>query len=321
MPAKRKILVIGSGGMLGTDLCKELGSEYELGGIDIAENSGRAGLNLPYRRKSDITDLESISNIITDFKPDIVIHAAAWTDVDACELDGAKAYKVNTEGTKNVARACKASGAVLIYISTDFVFDGNKNTPYVETDETGPLGIYAESKLRGEEAVKKILNNYFIIRTGWLYGKSGKNFVDTIIAKAKTEKELKVVDDQTGSPTYTIDLAKAIHTLINVSVNSSRAGLNLPYHKLSTVYGIYHVSNAGSVSWFEYAKTILNLAESKTSVIPISSEELARPASRPTMSVLDNAKFTALTGYKMRDWKEALKAYLAHRNLNSGGAS
>jgi dTDP-4-dehydrorhamnose reductase len=248
--------------------------------------------------------------VIKKARPDIVIHAAAMTDVDGCELDSKKAYKINAEGAKNVALACRSAGAALIYISTDFVFDGKKKSAYKETDKTNPLSIYGDSKLKGELAVKKALKRYFILRTSWLYGRNGKNFVDTIITKAKSEKLLKVVDDQVGSPTYTKDLAKAIHALLQrIQPRPGHpAGLYRP--GLGIGFGVYHVSNSGAVSWFNYAREILKLAGSGTKVIPISSKELARPANRPAMSVLDNTKFVKLTGYKMRSWQKALKDYV-----------
>ena len=284
----KRVLITGSSGMLGTDLCQELRKSYKVMGIDLAE--------------ADITKKSEIEAAIKKASPDIIIHTAGMTDVDGCELDPEKAYKVNSDGTKNVALACKAAGAILIYISTDFVFDGKKKNPYKETDRARPLGVYADSKLKGEEAVKKTLKKHLILRTSWLYGKHGKNFVDTIIAKAKTEKVLKVVKDQVGSPTYTKDLAKAIHKIATVIAR--------PEGPKQSQHGTYHISNSGAVSWFDYAKEILRLAGSKTRVIPISSNELARPAKRPTMSVLDNSKFIKFTGYRMRNWREALKSYV-----------
>jgi len=328
------VLITGSSGMLGVDLCGELHDSYEIIGTDVVHRC-RAGLNLPYSRKArsffrcDITKKQSVLSVIKKTRPDIVIHAAAWTDVDGCELNPKKAYRINSEGTKNVALACKAAGAILIYISTDFIFDGRKKKPYKEADKVNPLSVYADSKLKGEEAVKKILKDYFILRTGWLYGKHGKNFVDTILAKAKpfgkgsglrpersrgtkSRKVLRVVNDQVGSPTYTRDLVKAIHVLLEmvtrlpghqVTSSSSRAHFSVPY-------GIYHLSNSMSVSWFNYAKEILRLAGSKAKVMPISSEELNRPAKRPAMSVLDNTKFIKFTGYRMCKWQEALREYI-----------
>jgi dTDP-4-dehydrorhamnose reductase len=302
MPQKRKILIIGSSGMLGTDLSQSLCHDHKVFGADIIHRASSAICGF---YKLDITKKQNTLAVIRNLNPDIVIHTAAWTDVDGCELDPKKAHRINSEGTKNVASACKTIGATLIYISTDFVFDGRKKDPYKESDKAYPLSVYADSKLKGEARVKRILKKYFILRTGWLYGKHGKNFVDTILKKSKAENVLKVVDDQVGSPTYTKDLAKAIHALIDkIAIGySSRAGFNLPY-------GTYHISNSGSVSWYNYAKEILILAKSQAKVAPISSKELDRPAKRPKMSVLDNSKFIKLTGHKTRNWQEALKEYV-----------
>ncbi len=302
MPQRYKILITGSSGMLGIDLCQELSGKYELYGTDVVH---RTSYIVHRFTKADITDKESVVEIVKKIKPDVVIHTAAWTDVDGCELNKKKTYRVNVEGTKNIALACKICGATLIYISTDFVFDGKRKSAYKETDRPKPISAYGESKLKGEEAVKNELKKYFILRTSWLYGKHGKNFVDTILAEAKSPsaKALKVVNDQVGSPTYTRDLARAIRTLLD-KVIGHRSWV------IGRGYGTYHISNSGSVSWFEYTKEILRLAKSGTKVVPISSEELARPARRPAMSVLDNSKFMKFTGYRMRDWKSALKEYL-----------
>lgn len=289
---KPRVLVTGSSGMLGMDLTRELRIGYEVIGADIVR-SPKSVVRRFY--KADISDGKSTVSLFCKVKPDIVIHAAAWTDVDGCELDSKKAYRINTEGTKNVAIACKKVGATLVYISTDFVFDGRKKAPYKENDKTNPLSVYADSKLKGEAEVKKALKKYFILRTSWLYGKHGKNFVDTIAGKAKKAGVLKVVDDQAGSPTYAIDLARAIHVLMD---------------KNSKDYGIYHISNSGKVSWYEYAKTILRFSGIKAKVMPISSMELNRPAKRPVMSVMDSSKFESATGYKARSWKSALRGYL-----------
>ena len=311
MPEKYKVLIIGSSGMLGVDLCKELSEDYEIYGMD---NRSRAGLNLPYNSapvaqrflECDITDKKNVAEVVSKIRPKIVVHTAAMTDVDGCEIAKDRAHNINVVGTENVASACREFGSILIYISTDFVFDGKKKEPYKESDKPGPLNIYAESKLGGEEAVKSILKEYFILRSSWLYGKSGKNFVDTIIEKAKTKKSLKVVDDQAGSPTYTVDLSKAIHVLLSeIMRRDTGNGVRDA--------GIYHVSNSGAVSWYEYAKEILKISGSDVKVLPISSVELNRPAKRPAMSVLDNSKFTGFTGYKLRDWKEALKDYITKK--------
>lgn len=281
--------------MLGYDLCHELKADYVVEGTDIAAPEG-----LPVKfYHSDITDPENISRVIDAARPNFVIHAAAWTDVDGCESDKAKALLVNAEGAKNVAAACGRYGAAMVYISTDFVFDGRKAMPYKESDKTSPLSVYGLSKLEGEKGVRKTLKKHFIIRTSWLYGLKGKNFVDTIVAKSMVEKTLKVVDDQTGSPTYTKDLAEAVHSLLD-KVSQSKPVL----------YGTYHVSNAGKVSWFDYAKEVVRLAGGKARVLPMTSAELGRPARRPAMSVLDGSKFSRYTGHRMRGWKAALKDYV-----------
>lgn len=297
MPKKNRILITGSSGMLGIDLCEELNGDYIVCGFDLSKNPGSKVKNF---YKGDITDKSRVSAVISKVKPFVVIHAAAWTNVDASEFDKKKAYRINSSGTKIVALACKETGAILIYLSTDFVFDGRKKIPYRESDKPHPLNIYADSKLKGEEAVKKSIKKYFILRTSWLYGRHGANFVDTIIDKAKFEPELKVVRDQTGCPTYTKDMARAIHVLIDRIVKGQRSK-----------FGIYHVCNSGSVSWYQYAKEILKLTGSGAKILPISSEELARAAKRPAMSVLDNSRFRAFTGYRMRNWKDALKDYLS----------
>ena len=295
----KRVLIIGSSGMLGCDLSRELRKSYVVWGADVVR-SPRSMVHGFI--KCDISDRGCVRTMIKKVRPDIVIHAAAWTDVDSCEKDPRKAYRINRDGTENVAVACKKYNATLLYISTDFVFNGKKNTPYKESDKPGPLGVYADSKLQGERAVRANIKDHIIVRTSWLYGKCGNNFVDTIIAKAATEPVLKVVDDQVGSPTYTKDLAKALHALIDkiFSINNKRKTIN--------AQSIYHISNSGAVSWFDYAKTILRTSHLKTKVEPISSLELGRPAKRPAMSALDCSKFTKLTGFKMRNWK-SIKEY------------
>lgn len=299
MPTKYKVLITGSSGMLGIDLSRELKKDYDVSGADLIQNNLSA---VTAFHKCDIVDCKSIKAVVAKVMPDIVVHAAAWTDVDGCELDKNKAYKVNSEGTRNIAMACKDLEAVLFYISTDFIFDGKKSTPYEEGDKPRAISIYGDSKLKGEHYISKLLKKYFIIRTGWLYGKNGKNFVDTILAKSKKEKMLKVVNDQVGSPTYTKDLAKAIHVMLDKVLKGPGTTDQGP--------DIYHVSNSGSVSWYDYAKEILKFAKSDTKVEPISSAESSRPARRPAMSALDNSKFVKFTGYKMRNWKDALKEYI-----------
>lgn len=279
--AKKKVLITGSNGMLGKALVKRLSRKYSIKAIS--------------REDADITDLNAIAKVITKAKPDIVIHTAAYTKVDDCESNFLLAYKVNAIGTRNVTIACQRIDASMVYISTDYVFDGTKESPYTEFDATNPLSVYGKTKLAGEEFVRQILNRFYIIRTSWLYGAGGVNFVDTIVNKAKTEKELKIVDDQRGSPTYVNDLADKIGEIIK-----------------EEKYGIYHVTNSGSCTWFEFAKRIIEYSNIKgVDVIPIKSNALNRPAKRPANSVLQNFMLELEGIPLMRPWEEAVGEYLS----------
>jgi dTDP-4-dehydrorhamnose reductase len=304
-----KLLITGANGMLGQALCKELIGRYEVAGIveDRAHINLESGVwgqeskELPLF-ECDIRDKERLSSIFKDVSPDFIIHTAAYTDVDGCEIDPQKAYSVNSLGTCNVASEARKAEAVLVYISTDYVFDGAKRTPYTESDKTCPINVYGNSKLEGERHVETALRNFFIFRTSWLFGKGGKNFVDTIINKAKSVKELKIVDDQRGSPTWTVDLASGIRRVMDFY--SERGPID-------NVYGIYHLTNSGSCSWYEFTKTILDYAGIRdVAVSPVTTQELNRPANRPAMSILDNTKYEKLVGTRLRPWQEALKDYL-----------
>jgi dTDP-4-dehydrorhamnose reductase len=278
-----KILLIGARGMLGRDLQPILSDRHEVIGKDIED--------------LDITDPNQVQKQVETLRPQTVINAAAFTDVDGCESQKDLAFKVNAEGAGQVARVCRKAGARLIYLSTDYVFDGTSRVPYSEEAQPNPINVYGESKLGGEEAVQQAEGNYLILRTAWLYGKHGKNFVDTILRLASKQKELRVVDDQQGSPTFTRDLSRAIARLLE-----------------NDVRGILHVTNSGSCSWFEFAQKILEtkgIPGWKTRVIPISSRQLNRPARRPSNSVLNCSRFEELTGAKMRPWEEALGDYLS----------
>ena len=277
---KKKVLITGSNGMLGSSLLGQLKKKYSIKGITIED--------------ADITDINAITKVITKAKPDIVIHTAGYTKVDDCEGNSLLAYKVNAIGTRNVAVACQKIAASMVYISTDYVFDGTKNTPYIEFDAANPLSVYGKSKLAGEEFIRQILNRFYIIRTSWLYGKGGTNFVDTIINKAKTEKVLKVVEDQRGSPTYTNDLADKIGEIIK-----------------EEKYGIYHITNSGSCSWFDFAKKIIDIRNiGPIRLIPIKSSELNRPAKRPANSVLQNFMLELEGIPLLRSWEEAVREYV-----------
>ena len=218
-----KVLITGSNGMLGHDLIDVLDGKHEL----IKTTS----------KSLDITDEDKVKDYIVNENPDIVINSAAYTDVDGCETNEEIAYKVNGEGVKNLALACKVVDCPLLHISTDYVFNGENNKPWMEDDEVGPISIYGKSKLQGEEAIESILDKFFIIRTSWLYGINGGNFPKTMLELAKTHDTLTVVTDEIGTPTYTLDLAQAIAELIETEY-----------------YGIYHITNSDYCSWFDFAK-------------------------------------------------------------------
>lgn len=274
-----KILITGAKGILGSTLVKKLSSKHQVFSFDIEE--------------MDITDFKKVLDIITSAKPEITIHCAAFTNVDGCETDPEKAFLVNALGTQNVAAACSQNNSSLVYLSTDYVFDGTKKEPYLELDNTNPINIYGRSKLYGEWYVSHLLNKFFIIRTSWLFGAGGKNFVDTIINLAETQDELKVICDQIGSPTYAVDLAVGISELIKTNY-----------------YGIYHITNQGFCSWFEFAKKILEIAGLNKKVSSVLTKDYKRPAPRPHFSVLKNHLWK-LKGFQLpRRFDEALRDYL-----------
>lgn len=274
-----KILITGSSGMLGHDLIDVLGKNHDL--------------ILTTSKTLDITNKDKILDFIVESNPDVVINSAAYTDVDGCEENRDLAFSVNGEGVKNLALACKECGASLVHVSTDYVFNGENDTPWVEDDEVGPISVYGESKLKGEEAILEMLDKYFIVRTAWLYGINGKNFPKTMLELAENHPEITVVYDEVGTPTYTPDLASAIAQLIE-----------------SEHYGIYHITNSGQCSWCEFAKYIFEVAGLDTKVIPVTASEFARPAPRPHYSVLENRNFIK-NGFKpLRSYKEAIKEYI-----------
>ena len=265
-----KVLVTGANGMLGQDLCPIL----EDAGYEVIETDIN---NL------DITNAEAAAAFINQEAPEIVVHCAAYTNVDKAEEDLKNAELINVTGTENIAKACAEAGAVMVYISTDYVFDGTKNSPYTPDDKPNPINNYGLTKLKGEEAVKKYCEKYYIARTSWLYGHHGKNFVETMISLAKDRPELKVVDDQIGCPTWTVELANGILKLFDKP------------------YGTYHVCGSGSTSWYGFAKEILKNCEVK--ILPCTTDEFPRPARRPKYSIMDNNKIC-------RNWQDALKDYM-----------
>lgn len=273
------ILVVGANGMLGRDLMKELHGEVK-------------GLDLP---DIDITSFESVQDVIDRLKPRVVVNAAAYTDVDGCESNTELAMQVNGEGAAFLAMASRSAGAKLVQVSTDYVFDGGKGSPYVEDDPTGPLSVYGESKLAGEMNAK-FNPDHLIVRTQWLYGIHGKNFVETMLRLAGEKDELDVVDDQIGSPTWTVDLSRSIRALIE--------------HDCT---GTYHAANSGHCSWNEFARAIFEEAGITMRVNPLTTDKLNRPARRPLYSTLDCSKLSSDTGFAPQSWREALQHYLRLR--------
>ncbi len=286
-----KILVTGSSGMLGGALCRSLSGTFDVIGLDVRrhQHSGVAYLD------ADITQQENTIHKIVAQKPDIIIHAAAYADVDGCETDSERAQRVNALGTKIMSLAAKNCQALLCYISTDFVFDGEKKEGYIETDTPHPINIYGNSKLEGERYVQSIVKQYVIVRSSWLFGKSGKNFVDTLLSKADGKDSIKVVSDQRGSPTYTEDLAQAIGKLLGCE---------------DALHGIYHITNSGSCTWYEFALAIKEIAGFDAEVVATTSDQYISPTKRPKMSVLENKRYQECTGQRLRYWKEALRQYL-----------
>lgn len=271
-----KVLVTGANGMLGQDLCPIL----EKNNFDVVKTDID---NL------DITNSEMVNEVLSKENPDIVIHCAAYTNVDKAEEDINTARLINSTGTENLAKACAKLDCTMVYVSTDYVFEGNGNKPYLPEDSTSPLNNYGLTKFEGEEAVRKYCKKYYITRTSWLYGIHGKNFVETMISLAD-RPEVKVVNDQTGCPTWTVELCNAILTILNE---------NRPF-------GIYHTCGAGATTWYEFTKEIYSLCNLKANLQQCTTEEFPRPAKRPTYSVMDN-------GGLCRDWKLALKDYIQLR--------
>ncbi|NTW07414.1 MAG: dTDP-4-dehydrorhamnose reductase [Syntrophaceae bacterium] len=275
-----KILLLGHKGMLGSDLLLQLRRKHEVIGLD--------------KEEIDITSMPSCEEAINEHVPDVVVNAAAYTDVDGCENALSECIAVNAEAVLNITVSCRKKNIRIVHFSTDYVFDGNSSEPYKEDDSCNPLNIYGTSKLAGENYLQSLSNNYIIIRTEWLYGKNGKNFVRTILDKAQTTNKLEVVDDQIGSPTYTRDLAHAVDLLLERNIK-----------------GIFHITNRGNCSWFEFARKILQEGGiTNVQVLPIKSDQLKRPAKRPPYSVLSMQKFISATGKIMQPWQLALQDYL-----------
>ena len=285
-----RVLVTGSRGQLGFDVMQELSSRgHEAIGCDLPE--------------LDITDGAAVMRLVKEVSPDAVIHCAAWTAVDAAEDEEnrEKVFAVNSEGTRNVAKAAAETGAKLLYLSTDYVFDGQGTTPW-KADEThfAPLNVYGKSKLMGERAVRELVARHFIVRIAWVFGLHGKNFVRTMLSLSKTHPSLRVVNDQVGTPTYTPDLSRLLVDMIETDK-----------------YGTYHATNEGGyISWYDFACAIFEEAGVKVDVTPVTTEEYGlSKAARPINSRLDKSKLVENGFTPLPDWRDALHRYIKELSL------
>lgn len=307
-----KVFVTGVAGQLGHDVMNELAKRgYEGIGTDIAPEysgaaDGTAVVSMPYV-SLDITDANAVDRVICEMKPDVVVHCAAWTAVDLAEDEDKKdkVHAINADGTANIAKACKKTGSKMVYISTDYVFDGQGTTPWKpDCKDYKPLNVYGQSKLDGELAVSSTLDNYFIVRIAWVFGKNGKNFIKTMLNVAKTHSTLKVVNDQIGTPTYTFDLARLLVDMIETDK-----------------YGYYHVTNEGGyISWYDFTKEIFRQAtllgrteysEDNVTVLPVTTAEYGlSKAARPFNSRLDKSKLVENGFTPLPTWQDAVARYL-----------
>jgi dTDP-4-dehydrorhamnose reductase len=281
--------------MLGVDLCRLLESaKHQVIRTDV---NAREGSAVPPWEPLDITNTQAVFRAVLNHQPDVVIHGAAYTDVDGCTRDPDLAYRVNAFGTWNLASVCGAHNITLAYISTDFVFDGEKGEPYTEFDNTNPLSPYGASKLAGEKFVAQLCRKHFIARTSWLFGVHGKSFPATMVNLAKTRSELSIVCDQTGSPTHTVDLAKTVIALMD-----------------SPLYGTYHVTNSGHCTWFDLAKRTLELAGvTTTEVKPMPAAQWPSPTKRPSYSVLRHYALEMQGRDNLPPWERALEEFMRLR--------
>lgn len=279
-----KVLVTGASGQLGFDVVKRLKS-LEINSLGVGS------------RELDIVDEKQIKRCIESFLPTTIIHCAAYTAVDKAEEERDKCYKVNVIGTKNLAEICKEFDIKLLYISTDYVFDGKGNTPFEEDEQPNPLNYYGYTKAEGEKIIKELLKKFFIVRTSWLYGINGNNFVKTMLKLSETQNVIYVVNDQIGSPTYTKDLAELI---IDIA--------------LTDKFGIYHGVNEGYCSWYEFACEIFRLTEKNIKVTPISTNEYPAKAKRPLNSRLSKKNLDKNHFKRLPHWQDALKRFLKELN-------
>lgn len=283
----KTILVTGGRGMLAHDLIPRLGNQFRVIPVDLPE--------------LDITDPAAVRGTVGELHPDGIINCAAYTAVDKAESEAELAFKVNRDGAGVLAGACSAVGIPLIHISTDFIFDGSSTRPYREDDPAGPLSVYGRSKWEGEEAVRSQLDRHVIVRTAWLFGSTGNNFVKTVIRLAREREELRMIDDQTGCPTWTGHLADALVTVAENALTSDAGD----------VWGTYHFCGAGQTTWYGFTRKIIELASPHETfrvkrLLPIPTSEYPTPATRPPWSVLDTSKISRTFGVSSPAWQEGL---------------
>ena len=279
-----KVLVTGAGGMLAEDL------------ITCLSERGYEIVALP-RSELDITDLGAIRAAANKSEPELMINCAAYTKVDKAEKEETRALMVNGFGVQNLCLLCQERDIPLVHFSTDYVFDGTKESPYTIHDEPNPISAYGRSKLLGEKYILWLLSKFYLIRTSWLFGLSAKNFIETMLELGQREKQISVVNDQRGCPTWTYHLAQAVIDLIETER-----------------YGIYHITNSEPTTWFEFAREIFRLSGRDIEVLPVTSDQFPRPARRPQNSVLDPFPLIEVLGREMPSWREALEEYLERRN-------
>lgn len=305
-----KVFVTGVGGQLGHDVMNELAKrDIEGVGSDIAPeysgaDDGSAVTKMPYVQL-DITDFEAVEKVIGDIKPDAVVHCAAWTAVDLAEDEDKidKVRAINAGGTENIARVCKALDSKMIYISTDYVFDGQGSKPWQpDCTDYKPLNVYGKTKLEGELAVSGLLDKYFIVRIAWVFGRNGKNFIKTMLNVGKKYDTVRVVNDQIGTPTYTLDLARLLVDML-----------------LSDKYGYYHATNEGGyISWYDFTCEIFRQAGYDTKVVPVTTQEYGlSKAARPFNSRLDKSKLVEMGFEALPTWQNALERYLKEINYGT----
>jgi dTDP-4-dehydrorhamnose reductase len=278
--AKMKILITGSDGLIGSNIIPYLSTRFDVIGA--------------VEREWDILDQSAGESIVGAHRPDVLINLAAMTNVDGCEDTPELAYRVNADGAAVLAEICRQHTVRLLHFSTDYVFDGFKTSPYTEEDQPSPLSVYGKSKLLGEQKILQLLPGALIIRTEWIYGDGGENFITKVCRIAREKGRVEVVDDQRGAPTYAADIAGPVEALV-----------------ASGKTGIFHVTNSGSCTWFEFAREVFSILQMEVACVPANSTRIQRKARRPANSVLDCSKLQKETGLALRPWQEALREYLA----------